>query len=239
MVRRKSVGMLEELDGRSASASERIVSTWMWGCSANWFGCVWNPRITHRSLMVIDRTSLKWHQSQTEYLPVKTQINSAIVGWNILFHLIGCGVWGQLNTRGHFSNCYNLQEPRDNLQEQRTFCFQNIREATQIRVGHADASADAHWMILWSTLLLWIRQTFAYAHWGEAPPLFRVWKIIGWNGILKNHMLTHSGEKSHRCTQCKKTNQESGDLRAHFLIHTGEKLIQLPDPIQEHTLRHK
>ena len=154
-------------------------------------------------------------------------------------HLIGCGVWGQLNTRGHFSNCYNLQEPRDNLQEQRTFCFQNIREAIQIRVGHADASADAHWMILWPTLLLWIRQTFAYAHWGEAPPLFRVWKIIGWNGILKNHMLTHSGEKSHRCTQCKKTNQESGDLRAHFLIHTGEKLIQLPNPIQEHTLRHK
>ena len=133
MVRRKSVGMLEELDGRSASASERIVSTWMWGCSANWFGCVWNPRITHRSLMVIDRTSLKWHQSQTEYLPVKTQINSAIVGWNILFHLIGCGVWGQLNTRGHFSNCYNLQEPRDNLQEQRTFCFQNIREVVQTK----------------------------------------------------------------------------------------------------------
>ena len=81
--------------------------------------------------------------------------------------------------------------------------------------------------------------TFPYAHWGEAPPLFRVWKIIGWNGILKNHMLTHSGEKSHRCTQCKKTNQESGDLRAHFLIHTGEKPIQLPDPIQEHALRHK
>ena len=46
-------------------------------------------------------------------------------------------------------------------------------------------------------------------------------------------------EVAHICTECKKSDQESGDLRAHFLIHTGEKLIQLQDPIQEHTLRHK
>ena len=39
--------------------------------------------------------------------------------------------------------------------------------------------------------------TFAYAHWREAPPLYQVSKIIGRNGILKNHILTHSGERSH------------------------------------------
>ena len=47
------------------------------------------------------------------------------------------------------------------------------------------------------------------------------------------------GVSINRCTECKKSNQESGDLRAPFLIHTGEKPIQLPDPIQEHAFRHK
>ena len=82
-------------------------------------------------------------------------------------------------------------------------------------------------------------QTLAYAHWREAPPLCRLSKIIGRNGILKNHTLTHSGERSHRCTKCEKSIQEGSDLRSHLLIHTGEKPIQLPDPNQEHALRHR
>ena len=82
-------------------------------------------------------------------------------------------------------------------------------------------------------------QTLAYAHWREAPPLCQLSKIIGRNGILKNHTLTHSGERSHRCTECEKSIQEGSDLRSHLLIHTGEKPIQLPDPNQEHALQHK
>ena len=39
-------------------------------------------------------------------------------------------------------------------------------------------------------------QTFAYAHWREAPPLYQVSKIIGRNGILKNHIPTV------HCTMC-------------------------------------
>ena len=79
-------------------------------------------------------------------------------------------------------------------------------------------------------------------HTGEKPhPCTECEKSLVEMEILKNHMLTHSGEKSHiaHCTECKKSSQGGGDLRAHLLIHTGEKPIQLPDPNQEHALQHK
>ena len=41
------------------------------------------------------------------------------------------------------------------------------------------------------------------------------------NHIIR-HMLTHSGEKLHECTECKKTLRQSGNLSTHMLFHTGE-----------------
>ena len=60
--------------------------------------------------------------------------------------------------------------------------------------------------------------------------------VIGENGI---HTLTHSGERSHICRECEKSIQAGSDLRFYLLIHTGKKPNQLPDPNQEHALRHK
>ena len=60
--------------------------------------------------------------------------------------------------------------------------------------------------------------------------------VIGENGI---HTLTHSGERSHICIECEKSIQAGSDLRFYLLIHTGKKPNQLPDPNQEHALRHK
>ena len=35
-------------------------------------------------------------------------------------------------------------------------------------------------------------------------------------------LLTHSGEKPHKCTECKKWSSQAGNLSTHKLIHTGE-----------------
>ena len=39
---------------------------------------------------------------------------------------------------------------------------------------------------------------------------------------MKNHILTHSGEKSHRCTECEKSTQEGVDLRAHLPVQKSQ-----------------
>ena len=57
--------------------------------------------------------------------------------------------------------------------------------------------------------------------------------------MTQNEQNSRPAETDPYAQSVKSQTQESGDLRAHFLIHTGEKPIQLPDPIQEHALRHK
>ena len=44
--------------------------------------------------------------------------------------------------------------------------------------------------------------------------------------ILKKHLKTHTGEKSHQCSHCDKTLSQSSDLTKHLRIHTGEKPYQ-------------
>ena len=42
-------------------------------------------------------------------------------------------------------------------------------------------------------------------------------------GNLKAHITIHSGEKPYKCKQCPKSFTESGKLKRHMLIHSGEK----------------
>ena len=51
-------------------------------------------------------------------------------------------------------------------------------------------------------------------------------KKIHQTGSLKNHKLTHSGEKLHKCVQCSKSFPYASKLRNHMIIHTGEKLYK-------------
>ena len=42
-------------------------------------------------------------------------------------------------------------------------------------------------------------------------------------GILKKHMLIHTGEKQHVCPECDKRFTQVGHLNDHMLIHIGYK----------------
>ena len=55
-------------------------------------------------------------------------------------------------------------------------------------------------------------------HWRESIQMQRVQLFR--NHIIR-HMLTHSGEKLHECTECKKSFSQAGNLSTHMLFHTG------------------
>ena len=42
-------------------------------------------------------------------------------------------------------------------------------------------------------------------------------------GHLKRHLKTHSGEKSNKCNQCDYASSMAGNLRRHLKTHSGEK----------------
>ena len=56
-------------------------------------------------------------------------------------------------------------------------------------------------------------------HWRESIQMQRVQLFR--NHIIR-HMLIHSGEKPHKCTECKMSFSQAGNLSTHIPIHTGE-----------------
>ena len=48
--------------------------------------------------------------------------------------------------------------------------------------------------------------------------------LFGRVGHLKHHLLTHSGKKLHTCLECKKSFGEAGTLRMHMITHTEERV---------------
>ena len=41
--------------------------------------------------------------------------------------------------------------------------------------------------------------------------------------ISRDHMLIHTGDKHHVCSECDKRFARTGDLKRHMLIHAGDK----------------
>ena len=53
-------------------------------------------------------------------------------------------------------------------------------------------------------------------------------KYLSTNASLKKHMLTHTGEKLYYCNVCEKTFSINGHLKVHMLTHTaGESYIHV------------
>ena len=48
-------------------------------------------------------------------------------------------------------------------------------------------------------------------------------KVFGQTGNLKAYLLSHTGERPYKCSQCDKRFAQKGGLKKHHRIHTGEK----------------
>ena len=98
-----------------------------------------------------------------------------------------------------------------------------IDDRPQSRKSHIDAetSAKKH-SALWTS-----ENSFTHFHWGEASPVY----MCGQREVsyreaesLNKHILDHSGENPHSCTECKRAFWQTGSISTHLLIHTGAKL---------------
>ena len=45
---------------------------------------------------------------------------------------------------------------------------------------------------------------------------------------LKNHMVTHTGDKPYKCNQCPHATTQAGHLKAHMMQHTGKRPFSCP-----------
>ena len=75
-----------------------------------------------------------------------------------------------------------------------------------------------------------LKTTVNYAHWGEALPL---------QICMSNHWSKWNSEEPYAHPQWREVAQSVKSQTRKVVIHAGEKPIQLPDPNQEHALRHR